>query len=955
MRLSGSVNRIDRLIKSRHGIYKAYTILFLILCLLCYGLHIIFGRTFIWNADGWNQHYKALIYYSNYLRTIIRTLITEFRIVIPQWDLNIGEGSDIIQTLHYYTIGDPFNILCFLVPASYMHIYFDLAVLLRIYVAGLIFVKLVRYEGIADSRGILAGAVNYCFCQYIICMMSYHPYFLNPMVFLPLLILAVEKVLYERRYSWMMVSVALAGVSNIYFFYINVILIAVFVVIRLLTFKFASVKDARDFFFGIAFSSVFGVMMGAAILFPVLYSFMNDSRLGAGNSFHLFYPIEYYLSLPRVLFMQSQKSYELYVGVSAVAALILAYKLVTGIKGIKKDKLRYFKNNTLACLAVISIVFVVFPFFGQLMNGMTYRCNRWSFALELLISFVVAREWDNIMPLESKDGLRIGAVLSVFLVFSFFTEQSRDIYVIAQAALSLGILVFLLCIKEKNESKQRICFLLLAVSIVILSYHRYSLSVAGGTENRTGINHRLNNSEAAAVKAIAQKDGVTEPFRYASNPPTMNAGMLEGVSATNFFFSNANPHHVKYEKYMGVSNDMDFFHIDYNERDVLLEMADVRYFATTNDALVPDGYSFKESFTDGVGDDWNIYENDTPLGFTYSYPLNGGIISEKVWTALKETQRQEAMLKYALADADMTEGTSQEDIGSIMDACKIEEVNYRISNENDGIMVDGNRLFVMKDGAVLTICTDAPKDKKLFLNMEGVSRDDVFDYDIYHAYKDLSAALNARGSDWKDLSLMERKDMIKDKFITDDSKSGAVLITTSDSGRGNTLAIANPDSSWYGGEYNFAADLGIQPDDNGNIYIRIPQKGIYTIEDMKVYSVDRSDYAKNIESLTKTGLNDLTIGINSISGSVNCDTDRLLCFSLPFLDGWSAYIDGQETRVYNTNILYTGIVVPKGVHNIVLKYETPFLKPGVIVSVISCLFFLAYYLLLERKRTRHKV
>ncbi|MCR5420878.1 MAG: YfhO family protein [Lachnospiraceae bacterium] len=912
----------------------------------------MFGRSFIWSADGWNQHYKALIYYSRYIREIILTFITEFRIVIPQWDLYIGEGSDIIQTLHYYAIGDPFNILCFLVPTAYMHIYFDFAIILRIYVAGLIFIKLIRYEGITDEYGIQVGAINYCFCQYIICMMSYHPYFLNPMVFLPLLVFAVEKVLYERRYSWMIVSVALAGVSNIYFFYIYVIMIIIFVIVRLLTFKFASLKAALGFLFGIVWSSVFGVMLGAVIIFPVVFSFMNDSRLGSGNSIHLFYPIEYYLSLPKVLFMDSNKLYELYVGVSAIGAVILVYKFVTGIRGIKKDKLRYFKNNPIACLAFISFIFIIFPFFGQMMNGMTYRCNRWSFALELLISFIVAKEWNNIMDIEKKDGLLVGVILSVYLIFIFFIEQSRDIYVIEETALSLCTLVFLVCIKDKTEIKQRVCFLLLIASVVVLSHHRFSISLTGGTENRAGINFRLHSNEAFAVKAIAEKDGVNEPFRYASNPPTMNAGMLEKVSATNFFFSNANPYHVKYEKNMGVSNDMDFFHIDYNERDILLEMAAVRYFATQDEQLVPDGYFFKETYTDGKYKEWYIYENAFPLSLTYSYPLNGGFLEEEVWNSFTETQRQEAMLKYALIDKPLevkSEGTKIERLENV------EELDYEINSNHDGIIMDNNAFYVMKDDAVLVIHTNCSKGKNLYLNIKNVSNEKINDYDLYHTYSELSTRAGVRSMDWKDCHIEDKWSMIKDKFFYDNSKNGAVMIATSDSGKGNAMAIANPDSSWYSGSRSFAIDFGVQPDYNGDIYLRFPTKGVYSFEDIRVYSVSRSSYRESIENLSKIGLDNLHMETNRISGNIICDDDRLLCFSIPFLEGWSAYIDGQKTKVYNTNILYTGIVVPKGEHSIVLEYNTPFLQLGIIVSIISFSLFILYYYLCVRKREKNAV
>ena len=59
--------------------------------------------------DGWSQHFKALVYYSNYLRGILRHLIHDHRLVIPEWDFYIGEGGDILNALHYYVIGDPFE------------------------------------------------------------------------------------------------------------------------------------------------------------------------------------------------------------------------------------------------------------------------------------------------------------------------------------------------------------------------------------------------------------------------------------------------------------------------------------------------------------------------------------------------------------------------------------------------------------------------------------------------------------------------------------------------------------------------------------------------------------------------------------------------------------------------------------------------------------------------------
>ena len=69
------------------------------------------GKSLIWSHDGVPQHLNSLAYYGRYLRKILHTLFIEHKLSIPMWDLNIGYGSDILTTLHYYVIGDPLTLL----------------------------------------------------------------------------------------------------------------------------------------------------------------------------------------------------------------------------------------------------------------------------------------------------------------------------------------------------------------------------------------------------------------------------------------------------------------------------------------------------------------------------------------------------------------------------------------------------------------------------------------------------------------------------------------------------------------------------------------------------------------------------------------------------------------------------------------------------------------------------
>lgn len=88
--------------------FKMYTTIFIFSALIICSWFFFTGRTFISQGDGILQHYPALIYYAEYLRSIVRSLFLDHQLIVPNWDFSIGEGSDILATLHYYVIGDPF-------------------------------------------------------------------------------------------------------------------------------------------------------------------------------------------------------------------------------------------------------------------------------------------------------------------------------------------------------------------------------------------------------------------------------------------------------------------------------------------------------------------------------------------------------------------------------------------------------------------------------------------------------------------------------------------------------------------------------------------------------------------------------------------------------------------------------------------------------------------------------
>ena len=203
--------------------YSIYTVLFAILAILVYSYYIINGKSFVYcdvnqGGDGLVQHFNAFVYYGKYLRGIVKNLLFEHQLEIPMWDLSIGYGQDIISTLSYYVIGDPFAFLSIFFPVAKAEYGYSFLILLRIYFAGIAFSVYCRYRK-KDSLYTLVGAFIYAFSYYTLCIAVLHPYFMLPAVYLPLLLMGADKVLRKEGDCFFIAMVALAGISNFYFFF----------------------------------------------------------------------------------------------------------------------------------------------------------------------------------------------------------------------------------------------------------------------------------------------------------------------------------------------------------------------------------------------------------------------------------------------------------------------------------------------------------------------------------------------------------------------------------------------------------------------------------------------------------------------------------------------------------------------------------------------------------------
>ena len=116
-----------------------------------------------------------------------------------------------------------------------------------------------------------------------------------------------------------------------------------------------------------------------------------------------------------------------------------------------------------------------------------------------------------------------------------------------------------------------------------------------------------------------------------------------------------------------------------------------------------------------------------------------------------------------------------------------------------------------------------------------------------------------------------------------------------------------------------------------------------------------ANYDKQIEVLSQDMLynielykNPISYASNKISGEIDMSDDGILCITIPYSKGWRAYVDGQKTDISRANTMCMGLKLTEGHHEIVLKYHTPGLLAGFILS-ISGIFLLIISSLYEKK------
>lgn len=869
--------------------YLSFTIGFCAVGAVLLFFFLFYGRSMVWDCDGVYQHFNSFVYYGEYLRGILKNLWENHTLSIPMWDMRIGYGADILTTLNYYGFGDPLSLLSVLVRPEKAEYMYAFVAVLRLYLSGCFFLIYCRYHHNGAQASVL-GALSYCFSGFALFVFARHPAFANPMIYFPLILLGIDLVFAGKK-PWLFIwSIAIMAICNFYFFYMACILMVVYAGVRYcMLFGRIRPKELAGWFLKFTLYFAGGMGIAAITFLPSAMYVLNTGRMNVDNRVPLFYPLTHYASLFREFFQvtlgtERSNTYTLL----GMTPLVLTSVFVLFLK---RKRFTHLKIG----FFILSAFFLL-PFFGHMLNGFSYASNRWSWGYAMLLAYILVKMYPQFFDLKKgeKKGLLILCTLYVGVTLAIPRSVTPHIACSLFVLLVMALLAYFL---TAAWAAKFLPLLYGGITLLAIAFNIVDLYGPAGSNYVSEFRARgkpydmlTTDSQSYPVKALEDNDGFYRYDQYGVVSHE-NTSMQTGVSSTDFYFSVTNKDVTQYFEDLGVCVRVEQMYDNLDNRSTLERLAAVRYFVAKNASgtvYVP--YSYDEKV--GGNKKFAVYKSDEalPFGYTYAYA-----VSPETFASLPVERKQQVLLQGAV-----TQNSSLPEAELVFQETRPQLTI--VPGEN--VTIDSNKFVVAAAGAEIQI------------EFEGLANSETY--------------------------------LVLQNLRYSGAESSFSLCATS----GKTeklIPVYTSSHNFYSGKDDFAINLGYRKKARTRITLKFSAVGTYSADEFYVYCQPMGSIDEQTEALRQEVLEDVVFSDNRIEGTINLENGaRMLTFPMAYSKGWHVFVDGAEQELKKVNLMFPGVELPEGSHQIELRYETPYLRAGVCISLFSLLTVL-FFMLSKRK------
>ena len=900
--------------EQRKYCYGVYTLMFLLMCIVAFLPFFTEGKSFVWGAgveDGLSQHFSALAYYGEALREFFRNLLAGHPKLV-MWDMSLGYGADILSTLNYYAIGDPLNLLYGFVSPKNTETMYDFMILLRMYLAGITFIMYARKMK-KRSYGTVIGALVYVFSGFCFRLGLRHPFFINPMIYFPLLCLGIEKIYQRERPYVFIFAVCVSAMSNYYFLYMLTIFAVIYAWIRF--YKYTEENKMKNFCLTILKFGMYytlGIAMAAVILLPSVIGFLGNGRYGNGVDWKslIVYPGKYYL-----LFIEN------FIGYGNMGSNTNAgYLPIVGIVVLFTLFSQRMKHKKYRAAFIASIIALILPIFGYAFNGFSYANNRWAFALSFIVALLTAEMYPRLFVMSKRQQIGIGAGIIIYTVFCIIVNASGEEILknkgIMAACGLIAVFYILLLIFQRlgYDTQKRIVrvsmAILLLISVGVHGYYRFDPKGYAYTQEFMDQGQAYRTLKEDNIRMLSKVNDPSVYRVHAEGYRYKNYGLINHLNTISGYYSitaKCLTDTIKSYDTLGMQYADKYKGVD--QRLGLLSLAGVKYITVAHNSQVAKDVSSMGDVPYGVEKlrkkgNITLYKNKYALPFAYAYD---SYMTEQQYEQLNGIGKEQAMLAQIILNQHPADK-------------EIQHNEQRNGPDIQTISLPETRISSPKGKKYADITVPVEKDKETYLYFKNL---------VYHGKKNGD-----------------------DKFILTGRKgTKGILVTQNDVQQ--KIHIQSTFNPYYFGRKDYIVKINHQTSKaKEKVRLNFLSPGEYEFDDISLITVPKKDVLARLKERKENSMKQIQYEGNHFRGVYHAKKDQILCVTIPYSKGWKATVNGNRTKIYKANGMFMGIIMKKGTQSVKLDYETPGLKIGAWISLVAWIGLGIYGLYFEKYRKK---
>ena len=960
--------------QNRTQLFLLYTLLFTVTSVIVYLPFLLSNTSLLWNDDGLLQHYENL----SHLRHVARQFLSEGHYGF--WSWNIGLGADSIGSMVSmgYPCFDPFSYIVVLFPENGISAAYTFEIFLQLYTAGLGFLYFGKITNMSFKHS-LWGALAFSFSSWAITASSAQSFFLTVMVTFVFIMAGVEKVLRRQSPLVLILSVTFSAITSLYFSYMTAIMVFLYLLVHFIVREKKNLKNYVNYWGRFLSYVAIAACLSAVILIPSVYALMHTVKDG-GTGINLLHPAYAYVNYFSFL-IGGQGVIAHYSTICIVPLFLLAVPFIA-------HQLRSRKATPAMITFAICLVFLFFPFFCSMFNGFGYPMGRWCYAATF---FYV---WSGIQCLSEKefDVKKYKTHITVMLAFfglaliiagRVLLNINTEITTIT-GTLNLGFafLFYMLLSNKWNERCVQSVFITIAIvcniavtgciqfipdlstSLASHSEHGemyYKLTYStqrAGTEIKDDSFYRIDQIDYLSTLPLKDKTHTNISYRPSHVAP--NETLVFNTRSIYTYLSSTSG--IFFDFYRALGNNASLFKristYGNDNRTRLDFLMGVKYFLGNNPKNSPQtganeyasyGFSSKQKSSQGV----DILQNKYSIGLGCTFD---SYITETEWKKLDYPDREQALMECVVIPDETDTGLTHLDAQTISSGYK--KAPFRVNGlrgllfggksnvDHTSLSQPGNIKVTQASGSFTIHLDESYKNHELYVIARGLKRDpdstnkmtysaDGGNIDNIKSWLDRTRAYLTTGKDYDD----------RGGFIMNVSM-GSILKRAVNS-------IGNPQG--FSDIEDYMVHLGQYRENVADIKVSLDKIGDYHYDSIEVLAVPLSTYEIKAGSCVSNAYHISTFSDNYVKGTVDiAGESSMLYLSIPYNDGWQAYVDGVKTDTFKINAAFTGIpVTGAGTHTVELRYRPVGFALGIgafIAGLLACILVCVWH----KRKTKRK-